>query len=456
MSVHRSDETIAAIASGLGGAVAVIRVSGNSAVAVADHCWSGAKPLTDAAARTMMLGSIQDNDGACIDRVMAVKFTAPASYTGENMVEIHCHGGPLSARDVLLQLLQQGARHAEAGEFSKRAFLNGKMDLTQAEAVADIINAHSRMALHLANRQLTGLLGNRLEQLRKNLVDVLSETESRLDFPEEDLNWSSPEEVLKTLEEVRGEIRKLLQTRREGEILREGVRVVIAGPPNVGKSSLLNTLLGRERAIVTHIPGTTRDTLEELAHVRGIPVRLIDTAGIREAEDLVEKTGIERSVSSITAAQIVLWLCDAEQPLAEQTYPYTLEEAPAPVIQVINKCDKLSEWPAEESAPNKTDAVHISAVKGKGVEKLFDAIETAVWNNPHPTEPETAVSARHAALLDTAEEEIKEGLAHCQAENWELLAVHLRSAVDAVGRITGQTASPDVLENIFARFCIGK
>ncbi|MFW6414184.1 MAG: tRNA uridine-5-carboxymethylaminomethyl(34) synthesis GTPase MnmE [Verrucomicrobiota bacterium] len=455
MNTRYDNETIAAIASALGGAVAVIRVSGAGAVTVADRCWSGSTTVAEAPSRKMLLGRIRDEKDAFIDQVMIVKFVAPASYTGEDMVEIHCHGGPLSARDVLLQLLTQGARHAEPGEFTKRAFLNGKMDLTQAEAVADIINAHSRMALHLANRQLSGSLGNRLGKLREKLVDVLSETESRLDFPEENLAWQPEENVRETLQSLRSEIRALLDNRREGEILRQGVRVVIAGPPNAGKSSLLNNILGRERAIVTHIPGTTRDTLEELAHIRGIPVRLIDTAGIREAENLVEKTGIERSVSSITTAQIVLWVCDVEKPLAEQTYPYTLEEAPAPVVQVINKCDKLPEWPREDdkSAP---DTVYISASEGKGMEQLFDAVEIAVWNNPHQAEPETAVSARQAALLDTAEGELQEGIAHCRSENWELLALNLRTAVEAIGKITGHTASPDILENIFSRFCIGK
>ena len=445
--------TIAAIASALGGAVAVIRISGPEAVSVTDKCWFGSRPLARSNPREMLLGNIRDQDEGVLDQVMAVKFVAPGSYTGEEMVELHCHGGALSARQVLLQLLEKGADPAQPGEFTKRAFLNGKMDLTQAEAVADIINAHSTMALRLATRQLEGCLGRRTEELYDNLVHILSETESRLDFPEEELDWIPGDKMQKELQKAEERVDELLASKLEGEVLRQGIRMVIAGPPNVGKSMLLNAVLGRDRAIVTELPGTTRDTLEELAHIRGIPIRFIDTAGIREAENLVEKSGIDRSVSSIQEAQVVLWVSDVEASAAEQGCPYALDEAP--VIKVVNKCDKLKSRPAPGRMEGEEN-VYISALTGEGLEGLYDKIEKTVWNAPHRSEPEAAVSARHAALLEKAKRALEESREQCKAESWELLAVNLRDALDVIGRITGRTAGPDVLEDIFSRFCIGK
>ncbi len=447
-------DTIAALASAVGGAVAVVRVSGPSAVAVATAAWRGKRPLSAAVPRCLTLGTVLDNDGAVIDHCLAVRFEAPASYTGEEMVEIHGHGGALSAREILLRILECGARHAEPGEFTKRAFINGKMDLTQAEAVADIINAHSTMALRLANRQLDGLLGRQVAELYQHLIFIRGEIESRLDFPDEELDWLPVPALVLRLETVREQAERLLASRREGEILRQGIRLVIAGSPNVGKSSLLNAILGRDRAIVTHIPGTTRDTLEELAHIRGIPVRLIDTAGLREAEDLVERTGIERSLATIREAQVLLWMFDASVPAADQAWPQA--EHTVPIIPVGNKIDRVS---ALATAPpgNLGNPVYTCAVTGDGLERLFDAIERVVWATPHWQEPEIAVSARHATLLQRACQDISDAVTCIEQEQeWELAATALRSAAEAVGRINGQTAAADILDTIFARFCIGK
>jgi tRNA modification GTPase len=418
---------------------------------IAAAVWAG-RPPGSLPPRTLSVGRVLGADGRPVDQCLIACFPRPASYTGEDMVEVHCHGGVLAARAVLLRLLEAGARHAEPGEFSKRAFLNGKMDLTQAEAVADLIEAHTDMALHLANRQLDGMLGRQLHALYDGLLHVLSEVESRLDFPEEDLDWVPVPELTRTLADRLAQVDRLLARRREGEVLRHGVRLVIAGPPNVGKSSLLNLILGRDRAIVTHIPGTTRDTLEELAHIRGIPVRLTDTAGIRESEDLVERSGVERSLSSIRAAQVVLWLFDVSQPTPENHPPPHLNHPT--VLLVGNKVDKLPQPPPVRT--HGAGPITISALTGAGLEELFDAIEKAVWGRPHGEEPEVAVSVRHAVLLDQAGAQLADALDHIRTEEWEVAAATLRSALDAVGRVTGKTASDDLLDTVFSRFCIGK
>ncbi|NOY74687.1 MAG: tRNA uridine-5-carboxymethylaminomethyl(34) synthesis GTPase MnmE, partial [Kiritimatiellaeota bacterium] len=307
-----NEQTIAALCTPSGGAIAVIRVSGPKSIEIADRVWKGASPLSEAPARTLRLGvSPFAADSAVGDSVLAVRMPAPNSYTGEDVVEFHCHGGALVVGRLMSNILAAGAAHAAPGEFTLRAFLNSKLDLTQAEAVADVISARSDMALNLAEKQMTGALGNRMRGIRGKLLSALSESESRMDFPEEELDWLPVEELSETVRSCSAEIADLLATAGDGAVLREGVRIVIAGRPNAGKSSLLNILLGSDRAIVTSIPGTTRDTIEEFASIRGIPVQLVDTAGIRDAEDEIEGKGVERSLASLRTAQIVLWVMDA-------------------------------------------------------------------------------------------------------------------------------------------------
>lgn len=448
-SRRNETDTIAAFATALGGALAVIRVSGPEAVALAQRVWRGASPLAAAPFRTLRLGVARHAGGVLDGEVLAVYMPGPHSFTGEDVVELHCHGGALGARLVLLALLEAGCRHAEPGEFTKRAFLNGRLDLTQAEAVADLIAAHSEAALHLANRQLGGLLGNRVRELDEALAEWLAEIESRLDFPEEDLEWESADSLRAGLARAREGCRELLASQAEGEVLRQGIVLVLAGPPNVGKSSLLNAILGRDRAIVTEIPGTTRDTLEELAHIRGIPVRLVDTAGIREAADLIERTGIERSRASIRQAQVVLWIVDASQPYATQAWRPEEHTFAGPVLVVANKCDQ-----AVGDPPG--GAIRTCALDGRGLGELFDAIERTVWEVPHHRESEVAVSARHGHCLAAAVEALAAAEAALPGEAWELVAAALRAAQTDLGRITGRTADPDILDIVFSRFCIGK
>lgn len=445
-------DTIAAISTALGGAVAIIRVSGQDALTVAGRAWRGGAPIAAMQPGRMRLGQVLAADGAALDRTLAVRFGAQASYTGEHLVELHCHGGHLVARAVLGRVLECGARHAEPGEFTKRAFVNGRLDLTQAEAVADVITAQSDMALRLANKQLAGALRLEVNSLYDSLTSIMGDVEARLDFPDEELDVLPRTQLIRELDTAASDVQRLLAGRREGEVLRHGVRVAIAGPPNVGKSSLLNAILGRDRAIVTTIPGTTRDSLEEPFHIRGIPVRLTDTAGIRPAEDVIEESGVRRSLAVIREADVLLWVIDASGPYAPQA---SAERHALPVVLVANKRDlmagEIADLPSDLPAP-----VYTCALTGEGLEDLFDAVEHAVWQGPHTEELKCAVSARHSDLLDTAMEELRDARDQADGERWEVCSVSLRGALRALGQVTGRSVAPDILEAIFSRFCIGK
>jgi tRNA modification GTPase len=441
------DQTICALATAVGGALAVVRLSGPLARTSAQKLWRGRSSLDLAHARRMMLGELHDEHGKPIDQsCLAVYFPGPDSYTGEDVVELHGHGGTLPMRRTLEALLRLGLRTALPGEFTRRAFLNGKLDLTQAEAVAEVISAESDAALALANRQLAGELGTAVEELRTRTQTLLAEVESHLDFPDEELDWQSPEWLARETAELQSRLRALAETRREGEVLREGVSLVIAGAPNVGKSSLLNRLLGRDRAIVSATPGTTRDTVEAELVVRGIPLHLVDTAGIREAEDAIEADGMARARSAVASADLVLWLTEA---VGGNSLPWPQWPHRGAVLQVENKCDI-------RTTSSTGDIIRISAKTGEGLEALADAIEEAVLGRRSAATGALAVSARHAILLEEAASHLAEAAPLLDAKEWELAAIPLRRALDALGEITGQTATPDLLDTIFHRFCIGK
>jgi len=456
----QENDTIAALCSQPGGAVAVIRVSGSDAARLGNRVWRGKKELSRENARYLMFGRSPVMEDGCGDSTLAVFMPAPNSYTGEDVVELHCHGGAMAAREILDALSKAGARQAEPGEFTLRAFLNGKLDLTQAEAVCDIITARGEMALHMAERQMSGALGDKIRTIRNTLVDILAECESRLDFPEEELDWRHPEKTAETAERALDDIRALRGSVGDGALLREGINVVIAGRPNTGKSSLLNLLLGFGRAIVTELPGTTRDTLEESTVLRGIPVNLIDTAGIREADDLIEKIGVGKSIESLSRAAVVVWLLDASAADRDGEIETMREHAKRPerVVAVWNKTDLLDDKTADalpEVAP-AAETARCSVAGNKGIDSLLDAIERLVWGGAPRAEPEVAVNARHAALLDQAAEALAPVAENAREEDWELAAVNLRSAIHSLGVVTGETADPDVLDDIFSRFCIGK
>ena len=445
-------DTIAAVATGTGGAIGIIRIAGNDALAVANRVWRGRAPLGSGDARRMMLGKI----GAPGEPALAVYMQGPASYTGSDVVELHCHGGNVAVRRAMQSVLAAGARAAEPGEFTLRAFVNGKLDLTRAEAVGDLIAAKSDAAFQLAARQLDGALADTVKALRETLLKLLSDCESRLDFPDEELAWDPPEILAEQLRTVCRKIAALSASRREGLLLRDGLRLVLAGRPNAGKSSLLNRLVGLDRAIVSAIPGTTRDTLEESTVLRGIPVRITDTAGLRETGNEIESIGVARARRSLESAQIVFWLLDSASPdLSAEVGEFMRERPPrVPVIAVWNKLDLAR----ERVLPELPDvpAVRIAAATGENLDQLLDELEKAAWLHPHDAEPEIAVNARHAGLLDAALAALEAAAAEIPLRHWELAAPGLRDGIAALGKIVGEGADPDVLEEIFSRFCIGK
>ena len=451
------EDTIAAICSGVGSSVTIVRISGKMALEIGNKVWKPkSSRLCPENRRKLMFGRIYPDNDPIGEPVLAVYMPEPRSYTGEDIVEIHAHGGSFNSRRIIEEVIKNGARQAGPGEFTFRAFINGKLDLTQAEAVADLITANSNMAVHLAERQMDGVLGRKITEIRDKLIEMLVECESRVDFPEEELDFVPVEKHLKQLSGIKNEIKDLYNTRKEGAVLREGIRVVIAGRPNAGKSSLLNLLLGYDRAITTSIPGTTRDTLEELANVRGIPVKLIDTAGIRESDDLIEEMGVKRSLSSLKRSQVVVWLLDAAYKNLDEEQQEMEKHLKGVknVIAVWNKIDQVSD--SKKLPDTSFTTVRISVTEKTGIDRFLNIFEKLVWEHPHTEEPEIAVSARHAEFLAQSLELIPDVMSTLSDEDWELSTVSLKTIVSALGSIIGAEADLDIYENIFSKFCIGK
>jgi tRNA modification GTPase len=439
-------DTIAALATPWGaGAVALIRISGPEAFTVVDKVFSGRRPLAEAQAGRVTRGKIE-HGGQTLDDVLATVFRAPKSYTGEDVVEISGHGGPVVADEVLRAVFASGARPAAPGEFTRRAFLNGKMDLTQAEAVMDLISARGDAAAKAAVSQLSGRLGREIEELRSSTMTALAHLEAFIDFPEEGIDPESGRALLARVEGLTASIDRLLGTADQGRMLREGVRLVIHGRPNAGKSSLLNLLLGYDRAMVSEIPGTTRDTIEENLTLRGIPFRVIDTAGLREAtDDPLEREGMRRTREHLADADIALRVIDA----AERE---GIPQCGGNEIIVLNKIDLLAGRDLPEGA------VPLCCLDARGLDKLVDALVERTKITPSEKREEAvAINARHQDCLRRAKESLAAARASLErADAPELTAVELREALVAIGEITGGSDSEDVLGEIFRNFCIGK
>jgi tRNA modification GTPase len=449
------DDTIAAIATPLGeGGLAVLRISGPAATAVADKIFVGKDKPSAAPSHTLHFGKIV-RDGRMIDEVLLAVLRAPRTFTREDTVEISCHGGVLPAKLVLDAILEGGARLAEPGEFTRRAFLNGRIDLAQAEAVADLIHSRTELALAAANEQLAGQLSRRINRLRDDLLHILAHVEAHIDFPDEDIAPDTRDQLLKRLEEGVAFVGQLLQTANEGQILRRGIRAAIVGRPNSGKSSLLNQLLGRDRAIVSPIPGTTRDTIEETANIRGLPVVFIDTAGLREARDEIEIEGIRRSRQSLAQAELILHVLDVNESITAEDENYFSEFAGKKRILVRNKIDLPIRC---EMSPGPAPTVDVSCVTGQGVESLKDAIKTMVWSGEIKAEMlQVMINSRHQDALNRARAAtLRTVEALRNNATLELVALDLRIAVAAVGEIVGKTTTEDLLDSIFGQFCIGK
>lgn len=449
-SPTQSPTTVAAIATAPGtGAVSMIRVSGPNATAIAAAATG--KDKSSFIARTAKLCRILDADQHVIDEGLLVAFPGPHSYTGEDTIEFTGHGGILVTKTVLERFIECGAALAGPGEFTQRAFLNGKLDLTQAEGVMDVISAQTRLALRAAQSQLEGTLGRQTTAARDELLEILAHLEAWIDFPEEDID---PETGLQLRNRVQAIIRtteSLLATADQGRILREGVRTVIFGPPNVGKSSLLNKLLGYERAIVSEMAGTTRDTIEETINLDGIPLRIIDTAGVRKAGDLIEAEGIQRTVHQIENADLLLEVADASHP-RETELPATNAETKH--VLVLNKCD-LGEHPSWSGV----EAIRLSCLEGLGFSQLSHQIhQTLEFGEVDWGDHAIAINARHQQSLVHARDALRAALKllAASANNPELAAIDLREALDALGEIPGKVDTEDLLGVIFSSFCIGK
>lgn len=458
------NDTIAALATGTGGAIALIRVSGNDSITIGDRIFRNAqgKTLADTKSFTIRYGTICDGERT-IDEVLISVFRAPHSYTGENMIEISCHASPYICQEILRLLSLSGARAATAGEFTLRAFLAGKVDLSQAEAVADVIAADNRAAHTLAFQQMRGGYSEEFKLLRERLIELVSLIELELDFSEEEVEFADRKQLHELIDAIEQRIQKLIDSFRFGNVLKTGIPVAIVGVPNVGKSTLLNALLQEDKALVSEIAGTTRDVIEDTLTLNGINFRFIDTAGIRQTEDPLEHMGIERTFDRIGKASIILLMTDAQESAEEIYAQYCAVSCRTDqrLALLLNKCDRISEQElthkqATLSSQISHSILTLSAKRQKGLEKLISFLcegydneklqeEVVVFNNRHH---ELLVQARNALLR------AKEGLA--SGISGDFLAQDLREVLHYIGMITGEITTDDILGSIFSKFCVGK
>lgn len=452
------EDTIAAISTPVGeGAIGIVRLSGKDAVKIADLIFKSKKDKSPSGFRsfTTHYGYIY-NKTAVVDEALLTLMRAPRSYTKEDMVEINCHGGIIPLRKTLELVLDSGARLAEPGEFTKRAFLNGRLDLAQAEAVMDIIRSKTEASLRMALGQLSGQLSSRLNDINERLSAALAGIEASIDFPEEDIEAISGADIKGRLKAINDDLAKLLGSAQGGIILREGLTCVICGKPNVGKSSLLNALLQRDRAIVTHVPGTTRDAIEDLANINGIPFKLIDTAGIAPTEDLVEREGMLRSRERIEQADLILMVLDAGAEMTGEDRILLSDTKDRPRVLVMNKADlprRMDMGPLEGNI-----LVSVSAKKSDGIDDLKKIMEETVWSGKAAAPEGGAITnLRQKQALKNASAAAGRAVESVEKDlSPELIAIELREALDSIGEITGEIVTDDILDRVFSQFCIGK
>jgi|Deesub1362A_J573_1020465.scaffolds.fasta_scaffold00871_3 tRNA modification GTPase len=455
------EDTIAAISTPLGySGIGIVRLSGKDAIRIAERVFSSprGKSLSRGPTHRLLYGHIIDHEnGELIDEVLVSVMKAPNTYTREDIVEINCHGGPLPLRRVLELVLRHGARLAQPGEFTMRAFLNGRIDLAQSEAVLDIINSLTEEGQKVAMEQLRGGLSKRITGLREGLIGLTAIVEAYIDFPDEEITPPDRNELVERAGRIQTELGELISSSRYGLILREGVKTAIIGRPNVGKSSLLNALLQHDRAIVTEVPGTTRDIIEEYLNIKGLPVRIMDTAGIRDSGDIAEMEGVERSLRAMQGSDLVLLVLDGSEELHETDIRLIEESRTKDVIIVINKIDLPTRISPERLPPDKP-LVRISALKGIGIEDLKEEIVDMSTKGRKVYEIDTPLVTRqrHLMALKRAHEAITSFLEGLDSLSPEILALELREALDALGEIIGITTPDDILNRIFSEFCIGK
>ncbi len=451
MSLDYQD-TIAAIATAHGeAAISIIRISGQSSLEIASKIFS--RKIDNFPSHSAHFGRILDRDGKTLDSVLFLIMLSPNSYTGENSVEIHCHGGLLVTRKVLERVLEAGARAANPGEFTLRAFLNKKIDLAQAEAVAELISANSEIALHAAESQLEGRLSKTILEFQSELIDIAATTEAWVDFPEEELELESKKEINERLFNLQKKMEHLLETFHDGKILTSGINLAIVGPANVGKSSLMNLLCQKERAIVTPLPGTTRDTLEEKIQLGNLHLNVIDTAGIRETSDPIEKEGIKRSKKALESADVVLMVLDASKDLSLKDYEF-LEAKADKTLVVFNKIDLVKKLP---KSPFK-DTSYISAKENIGLDALKKQIEKMVFARPLPSKEELFLTKeRHRDAIALALKSLKDAISALDQDlSPEFISSDIRFCLSSLSSIIGHDVTEDILSKIFSKFCIGK
>ncbi|WP_182069619.1 tRNA uridine-5-carboxymethylaminomethyl(34) synthesis GTPase MnmE [Bacillus haynesii] len=458
-------DTIAAISTPMGeGAIAIVRMSGPEALAIADKVYKGprGKRLSSVDSHTINYGHVVDPETEkVVEEVMVSVLKAPKTFTREDIVEINCHGGLVTVNQVLQLVLREGARLAEPGEFTKRAFLNGRIDLSQAEAVMDLIRAKTDRAMNVAMNQMEGRLSSLIKRLRAEILETLAHVEVNIDYPEyDDVEEMTHKMLIEKATKVKKEIEALLTTSEQGKILREGISTVIIGRPNVGKSSLLNSLVHETKAIVTDIPGTTRDVIEEYVNVRGVPLRLVDTAGIRETEDIVERIGVERSRQVLKEADLILLVLNYSEPLSEEDIKLFEATKGMDIIVIVNKTDleqKLDLDRVRELAGNQP-VVTTSLLKEEGIDELEEAIQSLFFTGAIESGDLTYVSnTRHISLLHEAKRAITDALEGIENDvPIDMVQIDLTRCWEVLGEIIGDAVHESLIDQLFSQFCLGK
>ncbi len=457
------EDTITAISTPIGvGGIGIVRISGSKSLDIARKLFrtKAGKKIKDYKNRYFYYGKIVDSEGKTVDEVLMVIMLAPNSYTKEDIVEIHCHGGIVPLRQILKLTIQQGARLAQPGEFTKRAFLNGRIDLAQAEGIMDLICAKTETAAKASIQHMEGILSERIKNMRENLIDLLARIEVTIDYPEEDIEEIEAKRCIESLTYINKEIDRLLATADRGKLIRQGIKVVIVGKPNVGKSSLLNALLRENRAIVTDIPGTTRDIIEESLDINGVLVRILDTAGIRKAKDIIEDIGIKRSIQNMKEADLVLWVMDATRIIDKEDLEIAESIKEKKKIVILNKVDNhvIIDLNNVKEYIEGVPVIRTSAILGQGISDVEKRIYDMVMSGKIQADDELMITnIRHQEALMRANEHIRDAL-DALKDNvaLDLVSIDIRGACDALGTITGESVTEDLIDKIFSEFCLGK
>lgn len=455
------EDTIAAVATAYGeGGIGIIRISGEKSLDILKSVFQPASGSDGIISRRMTYGKVIDDENRLVDEVLAVYMKGPKTYTAEDVVEINCHGSMVSLRKTLALVLRKGARLAEPGEFTKRAFLNGRMDLSQAEAVIDLIKAKTDRSFDIAVSQLEGELSGRVGAIREKLLDVLVNITVNIDYPDEDIEELTYVELKKNILEINDMIGILTSSASAGRMIREGIRVAIVGKPNVGKSSLMNGLLRESRAIVTDMPGTTRDTIEEAISIKNIPVYLTDTAGIRETTDTIEQIGIEKTKEAFNSADFIIFILDGSEELTEEDRLIMEYIGERNALVLINKNDlgqKIDAHEIRDAMPG-VRVIQTSLIKGEGITEIEDTIEELVYGGRISQKESLMVNnVRHIELLNRAADSLQDAYTMADAgEALDFIEVDVKNAYELLGEITGETVSDDIINEVFSRFCLGK